>query len=414
MLRHARVSVLAYFVVLGLADGVWLARIPAVKQHLGLSDGLLGVALLASPAGLVLVAAFADRVIDRFGSALPTVAGGVAISLLPVALGLAGSMAVLMAVLLAFGVAGGQLDVAMNSQAVRVEQGYGRPLITSFHACYSFGGLAGALLGGAFAWAGVGPVPTFAAAGVPLAAVALLARRGLLRGTGAPGRPAGPGTAAARRPGAPARRRRTSARIAALGLLALCCLLSEGAVGSWSAVYLRDNLRTSAGFAALGYAAFSVTMAAGRLQGDRLAARFGAAWLVSASGLVAAAGLAGGLVSASPAAGLAGFALFGAGLSSTFPQLLSAAGNVETSRAGTGIARVAGTGYLGLLGGPVLIGGCASLAGLRLALGIPVAAMLCVAAGGRRVTSPWPAAARRPHGPAGRGRTRSRPRGPGA
>ncbi len=406
---------MAYFVVLGLADGVWLARIPAVKQHLGLTDGLLGVALLAAPAGLVLVAAFADRLIDRFGSARPAVAGGVAVSLLPVALGLAGNLVMLMAALLAFGVAGGLMDVAMNSQAVRVERAYRRPLITSFHACYSVGGLAGALLGGLFAWAGVGPVPTFAAVGIPLAGLALLARRGLLpredaRGSAAASAPGGAGG----RPDAPSRTRGVTGRIVVLGLLALCCLLSEGAIGSWSAVYLRDNLGTSAGFAALGYAAFSVTMAAGRLQGDRLAARFGPGWLVSASGLVAAAGLAGGLITASPAAGLAGFALCGAGLSSTFPQLVSAAGNVETARAGTGIARVAGSGYLGLLGGPVLIGGCASLAGLRLALGIPVALMLCVAAGGRWITSPWPAAARTAHGPASPGRTQSRRQGRGS
>jgi MFS family permease len=412
-------AVLAYFVVLGLADGVWLARIPAVKQHLGLSDGLLGVALLAAPGGLVLVAAFADRLIDRFGSAGPTAAGGVAVSLLPVALGLAGNLGMLMAALLAFGVAGGLLDVAMNSQAVRVERGYRRPLITSFHAWYSFGGLAGALVGGLFAWAGVGPAPTFAAVGIPLAGLALLARRGLLRGADAGGSMTAAAEGASERPaaagpGPPSRTPGVAVRIVVLGLLALCCLLSEGAIGGWSAVYLRDNLRTSAGFAAMGYAAFSVTMAAGRLQGDRLAARFGPGWLVGASGLLAAAGLAGGLIIASPVAGLAGFALCGAGLSSTYPQLVSAAGNVETSRAGTGIARVAGAGYLGMLGGPVLIGGCASLAGLRLALGIPVALMLCVAAGGRWVTSPGPAAARRARGSASPGQTQSRRQSPGS
>jgi MFS family permease len=458
LLQRARVAAVAYFVVLGLADGVWLARIPAIKQNLGLSDGLLGVALLAAPAGLVLVAALADRLIDRFGSARPTVAAGVAVSLLPVALGLAPSLAVLMVALLGFGVAGGLLDVAMNSQAVRVERGYRRPLITSFHAWYSFGGLAGALLGGLFAWAGVGPVLTFATVGVPLAGLALLARRGLLHGPepgdaggqGAAGRGAvnrtgtaqssggrssagqsadgesadgqssagyssarpsrsghgsagepvadlgttGEQTGTGRTPASYARttiwRNGTSARIIALGLLALCCLLAEGAAGSWSAVYLRDNLGTSAGFAALGYAAFSVAMAAGRLLGDRLAARFGPARLVSGSGLIAATGLASGLATASPVAGLIGFALFGAGLSSTFPQLLSAAGNVATSRSGTGIARVAGAGYLGLLGGPVLIGGCASLVGLRLALGVPVAAMLLVTAGGRAVARDQP------------------------
>jgi hypothetical protein len=59
---------------------------------------------------------------------------------------------------------------------------------------------------------------------------------------------------------------------------------------------------------------------------------------------------------------------------------------VETARSGTGIARVAGAGYLGLLSGPVLIGGAASLVGLRLALVIPLAAAMCLAAGGWFVT----------------------------
>ncbi len=189
MLRRARLATLVYFVVLGLADGVWLARIPAVKQNLGLSDGLLGVALLAAPVGLVIIAAFADRLIDRFGSARPTVAGAVAISLLPIAFGLAGSLGVLMAALFVYGMAGGLMDVAMNAQAVRVERGYRRPLINSFHAYYSFGGLAGALLGGLFAWLGVGPALTFTAVGVPLAVLAVLRRRGLLRGPEARDRP---------------------------------------------------------------------------------------------------------------------------------------------------------------------------------------------------------------------------------
>jgi MFS family permease len=408
-LRRARLAVLAYFIVLGVADGVWLARLPAVKQHLGLSDGLLGVALLAGPVGLVFVAAFADRVIDRFGSAWPTMAGAVAISLLPIALGLSGNLAQLMATLLVYGVSGGLMDVAMNSQAVRVEREYRRPLINSFHAYYSFGGLAGALLGGLFAWAGVSLAVTFTSVGVPLALIAVLVRGGLLKGreprdrtqAGPDGadRESGtnrdnadePGKSGRERsgwPGAAVRRNPAAVRIIALALLALCSLLGEGAAGSWSAVYLHDNLGTSAAFAALGYAAFSVTMAFGRLAGDRLAARFGPGRLVSGCGALAAVGLASALAVTSPAVGLIGFALFGAGLSSTFPQMLSAAGNIETSRSGTGIARVAGGGYLGMLSGPVLIGSCASLIGLRLALGIPVVLALFIAIGGRVAGDP--------------------------
>jgi MFS family permease len=409
-------ALLVYFGILGVIDGVWLARLPAVKQHLGLSDAQLGVALLAAPVGLVIVAAFADRLIDRFGSARPAVAGAAAISLLPITFGLAGSMAVLMAALLVYGMSGGLADVAVNAQAVRVERGYRRPIINSFHACFSFGGLLGALLGGLFAWAAIGPAATFAAVGVPLSVLAVLARRRLLRGPeaagpagtsppGAPGTdpdpaghpaagrdpagqrpvgqgPAGEGRGAAARVRAAVSRHAVGLRIAALGLLALCSLLGEGAAGSWSAVYLQDNLGTSAAFAALGYAAFSVTMAAGRLTGDRMAARFGPGRLVSGCGVVAGLGLACALISRSPALGLIGFALFGAGLSSTFPQLLSTAGNIRTSRSGTGIARVAGAGYLGLLAGPVLIGGFAGLLGLRLALAIPVILMGFIAVGG--------------------------------
>jgi MFS family permease len=423
-LRRARVSALAYFAMLGLVDGVWLARIPAVKHNLNLSDGVLGVALLAAPAGTVLITLVAGRLVDRFGSAWAIPLAGVATSLLPVALGLARSLAELMAALFAFGVTAGTLDISINAQAVRVERGYRRPLLTSFHACYSLGGLTGALLGGLFAWAGVGPAPTFTAVGVPMAVLAAIASRGLLRGPEFQGGPeptaahrtadsseagtasrsaadrvdgarqsaadradaAGLAAASRRglqaRPGSEPDNKAAWMRIIVLGLLALCCLLSEGAAGSWSAVYLRDNLGTSAGFAALGYAAFSVMMAAGRMCGDRLVARFGQSRLVRACGVVAAVGLAAGLISGDPAGALIGFALFGAGLSITFPQLLSAGGNVAAARSGRGIAGVAGIGYLGLLGGPVAIGSFASLVGLRLALAVPVALMLFVALGG--------------------------------
>ena len=96
-----------------------------------------------------------------------------------------------------------------------------------------------------------------------------------------------------------------------LGAAGLCALLAEGAAADWSAVYLQDSLGTSAGFAAAGFAAFSLAMAAGRMFGDRLAARFGPVRLVRCGGLVAAVGLAGGLLSGQPAVAVAGFAVLG-------------------------------------------------------------------------------------------------------
>jgi fucose permease len=179
--------------------------------------------------------------------------------------------------------------------------------------------------------------------------------------------------------------------VLALGVLGLCGLVGEGAAGDWSAVYLHDNLGASAGLAAVGYGAFSVMMTLGRLAGDRLAARFGQVRLVRGCGLIAAAGLAGGLLSHGVAGGVAGFAVLGAGLSCVVPQVFSAGGRADPVRPGRGLARVVGLGYLGLAGGPVVIGACASLTGLPVALGIPVVLALWVAVSARALRPRTPA-----------------------
>jgi MFS family permease len=160
-----------------------------------------------------------------------------------------------------------------------------------------------------------------------------------------------------------------------LGVLAFSALVGEGAAADWSAVYLRDSLNSSAGFAAAAYAAFAIMMTLGRLVGDRLAARFGPVRLVRASALVAGAGLGVALLVNHPAAGVAGFGLLGAGLSGIAPQVFSAAGNRDPAYAGRALARVASIGYAGFLTGPVVIGAAATLFGLPAALAIPV--LLC-------------------------------------
>jgi MFS family permease len=166
----------------------------------------------------------------------------------------------------------------------------------------------------------------------------------------------------------------------AFGLLALCGQVGEGSAGDWSAVYLHDDLATPAGFAATGLIAFSIAMTIGRLAGDKLAARFGPVRLVRCSGLVAATGFGAGLLSRNAVCGVAGFALLGLGLAAVFPQIVTAAGRLDPAHAGRSFARIAGVGYAGLLGGPVLIGLVAGQVGLPVALLIPAALGLVVAA----------------------------------
>jgi len=388
--RQARWAVSAYFMVMGMISGVWLARIPAVKAQAHLSDGTLGAALFAVPIGLVLGAALAERLVDRVGSAHVTRVFGISTCIVFITPGLARNLPELMAALLAVGVFGGTQDVAQNAQGVRVEAAYERPVMTSMHAFYSLGAIAGALAGGGFAWAGEGPLPSLAAAGLFGAVADAAAARWLLPGTShvSPDAPARP------KPGKPARRdaRHVRRLVLALGILGICSLVGEGAAGDWSAVYLRDNLGTSAGFAALGFASFSVTMTAGRLVGDRLIARFTVVSLIRACGLVAAAGLAGALATGSPYAAIAGFAVFGAGLSAVVPQVFAAGGRADPARPGSGLARVVGLGYAGMAAGPAVIGAAASRVGLHLAFGIPVLLALWIAVaapvlGGRAATA---------------------------
>ena len=171
-----------------------------------------------------------------------------------------------------------------------------------------------------------------------------------------------------------------SRELVTLGIIALCVMVGEGAMGDWSAVYLRKNLGTSEGWAAAGYAAFSVTMATGRFFGDGLAARFGPVTLVRGSALVAVAGLV--LLLASPWSGAAliGFAFVGFGFAPIVPMVFSAAGHRAGIHPGVALASVTTLGYLGFLLGPPIIGFAAGLVGLQVALGLLLVSTLCAVA----------------------------------
>lgn len=369
-----------HFFLLGVILATWVSRIPTVKARLDLTDGSLSLALLAMPAGAIISLQLVGRLTDRFGSARVATIGGALSGLTLIGPGLAGSLPALVGAMLLAGATQGTFDVGINAQAVRVERALGRPLMSSFHAAFSFGGLAGASLGGLAAHAGVSPAATFLAAGLPIVAIVLGCTRVLLPAEHGPAtrvRPVDPTAGAAIAGEIPAiqaepARVISTGLIALLGLLGIFCLVGEGAAGDWSAVYLRDHLGASVGFAPTAFAAFSIAMAVGRLCGDRLTARFGPVRLVRCCGLLAAAGLGGALLAPSAWLATIGFGVFGAGLSSIVPQIFSAAGNVDPQRAGSNLARVASLGYLGLLGGPVLIGGVARFVGLPLALVIPV------------------------------------------
>ncbi len=371
-LRRARLAVLAVFFTNGFGFSNWVVRIPAIQEKLSLSEGLLGLALLSIAVGGLASMSVTGWLAARFGSRPVVGATAVLFSLALILPPLASSYLSLSLVLLFFGAAAGSLDVSMNSQAVVVEKEYRRPIMTSFHAAFSIGGLAGAVTGGLLAFLGVGVAAHLSAVAILMLAAGALAYRGLL--------PASVDVADE----GPAFARPTWA-LAGLGVIAFCVLLGEGAMADWSAVYLEGTLDTGPGFAAAGYAAFSLMMAAGRLAGDRLIERFGTFRVVRTAATLAATGLGTSLVVAEPLVSLVGFGAAGAGFSVIFPAALSAAGRTGEMPAGPAIAAVSTVGYFGFLAGPPAIGFIAELVGLGGALGLIVFSSAAVAVLARAV-----------------------------
>jgi predicted MFS family arabinose efflux permease len=365
-LRRGRVATAVMFLTYGTILGAWTARIPAVKQGLDLSDGQLSIALLGFAAGAITGMQLAGRFVDRLGGGRVMIPLALLDCALLIGPAYAPSLAVLVAALFVFGVAHGTLNIAMNANAVAVEQAWASPIMSSFHAVYSIGGFLGAAIGGLFAQAGTGAGGTFLAVGALMAVTGLAAWRWVFTGVAHQETPSHGRTGAM--PG-----------ILLLAALAFCCLVGEGAAADWASVYLRDTLGSAAGFAAAGYAAFSIMMMVGRLAGDRLATAIGPVRLVRACGILAAVGLGTALLVGQPIAGVIGFGCFGAGLSCIAPLIFSAAGAHNPALAGRAIARVASLGWIGFLVGPIAIGGAAELIGLGTALAIPAALALVVA-----------------------------------
>ncbi|MEU2252808.1 MFS transporter [Nocardia xishanensis] len=347
-----------YFAGLGVVMAVWGTRIPAVQASAGLDTAGLAAVLLAAAVGMVAGLQIGGRLAEsaRLSQLLTGGAFGLAVSLALV--GACRNPLALAAAALLFGAAHGVLDVAANAAAVRCQEAYGRPIMSGLHAAYSLGALGGAVLAAVTAHDSHTYIFGVTAT-VMIVATAAVAP--ITRCVGEPTADLGPVETLTRSlPGL------SRSRVWLLGLLAAACLLGEGAAADWSAVHL-GGLHASPAAGAAAYAGYSAAMAGGRLVGDRLIARFGAPRVVRTGAILASAGLVAGLSVADVPFALAGWAVFGLGLSVTIPSLFSAAG-AGGPRA---VATVAVTGYLGLLAGPALIGALASATTLPTALILP-------------------------------------------
>jgi MFS family permease len=353
------------FFVNGFVFVSWYSRLPDIQRDLDIGDGALGVALLGAPIGLLLAMPLAGAVTSAIGSRPLVMAAPLWVSavVLP---GVAGSLATLALATFVVGAANGVLDISMNIQGLAVERAGSKRIFNSLHAAFSFGALAGAGVGGAAAAAGMEPLAHLALVAAAGALAAAIASRGLLPADAEP-RSEGPRFA------------RPSRRLAALGVVAFCTLLAEGAVFDWSGILLSRETGASAGLAPAGLAAFNLAMGFGRLSADGVSERLGSATVGRAGAIVAAAGLGAALALGTTGAAIAGFAVMGLGVAALFPLALRAAG-YDPDLAGPAVAAVSTFGYAGFLTGPPTIGFLAEAFGLADALVLLCGLLAVVAA----------------------------------
>ena len=370
-------TVALVFALNGFVFANWFARIPTVKGSLQLSDGALGIALLGTPIGALLIMAVTGWLVAHFGAARVTLVAAAALCLALPGPALAPNALSLLLALALLGLASGAMDIAMNAEAALIEREAGQSIMVGFHAMFSLGGAVGAFTGAVGAATATPLVHLSLAAALGLAA--LVWRRETLPKDEKPVGDAGPVFALPRGP------------LLGIAAIAFASMLGEGAAADWSAVYLSDVIGSSPFIAGIGFTAFAVGMTAGRLTGDWLGDRFGDLRLVRVGAGIGGSTLLLALWLEHPAAAVLGFASLGLGLAAIVPVCFRRAAGVRGSSPGHGLAAVATLGYAGFLAGPPAIGLLAELFGLGVRLSLVGVLMLLTALSSGRLLAPTPA-----------------------
>lgn len=351
----ARFAVKIIFFLNGFVHANYFSRLPRIQDQFQVDNGMIGLVLLSSSVGALFAMPFTGWLIIRNGSRKITLVGAFTYCALIPLIPWAPGLSYLIIVFLLLGISSGMLDVAMNSQAVMVEQYHQKPIMTSFHALFSVGMMLGAGAGSVFSTINVSLQTHFTSIALISLVIVFIARHYLIRDKPVE-KQEGPAF------------RLPNAAMVSIGIIAFCCMLGEGAMADWSTNFMEKITLSSPALAPLGLSAFALAMTIGRLLGDSVRVRMGDRRLMIISGLISTSGLLLLITWPTPLMALVGFFVIGIGLSSIVPIAYSIAGNSRDLPPGVGLAMVTTVGYSGFLFGPPIIGFLADVSSLRWAL----------------------------------------------
>ena len=340
-----------YFFIAGITFASWASRIPEIKNKLHLGDAGLGTVLFALPVGLMASLPLSGWAVSKFGSKQVLTIAGIVYPCIFVLLGLVNSSALLMLTLFFFGLFGNLLNISMNTQAIGVEEEYGRSIMASFHGVWSVAGFSGALIGTLMVSNNVSIFAHFCIIlGLNLLLGIAFNKQTIQHDAGKKDQPIFV---------------MPDKNLLVLGLIAFGCMVCEGTMFDWSGVYFDKVVKVHRQYVTLGYVAFMSTMAGGRFIGDWVTTKVGTRRILQLSGILITAGLLLAVLLPTIITATIGFLLVGLGVSSVVPLVYSAAGKSGTMTPGASLAAVSTIGFIGFLLGPPTIGFIAEAANLR-------------------------------------------------
>lgn len=366
---------------MGIASMAWVARIPEIKDAVGLSNGQFGFVFLGSTIGAVIGAQIAGRAIHTFGSR-PVV--NISSFLLPaglVAMAIANTATELFFGLMIMGLGYSLTDMSVNTQAVVVEKILNQKWMSSFHGMWSLGSFVTTVFGG-FMISHLTPRANLIAVAVVSIVAFIPTNVFLLPPT--QDEHAGDGEI------------KTEAKIPffgksvlplwAIGFGLISGMVAEGAASDWGAILLRDNMNISSGVYASAFASFALAMITSRFLGDAALEKFGARNTVRYGGLYGGGAWAVCLAIAIPFSSVAtipaliianvGFICAGLGIGPMFPAFILAASRLKGIAPAVAISRVGVIGIAGFFIGPTFTGLLAQLTSLSWAMAYPIGMMV--------------------------------------
>jgi MFS family permease len=381
---HARNAVWASFFVLGITGMAWIPRIPEIKTTLGLSDGQFGLLLLASTFGAVPGAQLSGRVVHMFSSKIVVRIAGVTLPLGVSTMGIAQNVPTLALGLFFCGFSVAFMDVALNSQAIAIEQHTQGRWMSTFHGLWSIGAFCAALIGGLVANLVSPQVNLLVMSALSFISYFFITQ--YLLPPDLDGHRGEEGT-------------ETSSKVRfvgkeamilwGLGLGLICALVPEGGGYDWSGILLRDHMNIGKGTNAAAAIVFSLTMIVSRLLGDKFFEKWGHVKTVKYGAL-----FGGGIWGLSILIGVPlahshqllslvivciGFGAAGFGIGPFFPAFNLAAASIPGVAPSVGLARIGLIAIASYFAGPTIIGGLAELTSLPIAFAFPVLLMMCAA-----------------------------------